>query len=139
LRVSLAAARDKLAQLDERTRRAATVRTGGRVVKPTGSTSTKGHRPRRRQSRYADTRWHLRGYPAACAFMPTAFSQQTVTRLGLVSQELTGITYDSLPPGSAATGGGAESPNGRSAQKACNERRSCGRVLRPSGAGYMGQ
>jgi hypothetical protein len=34
LRVSLAAARDKLAQLDERTRRAATVRTGGRVLKP---------------------------------------------------------------------------------------------------------
>jgi NAD(P)-dependent dehydrogenase (short-subunit alcohol dehydrogenase family) len=49
-------------------------------------------------ARYVGTRWHLRGDPAVCAFPPTALSQETATRLWLTSQELTGITYDSLPP-----------------------------------------
>jgi NAD(P)-dependent dehydrogenase (short-subunit alcohol dehydrogenase family) len=49
-------------------------------------------------TRYVGTRWHLRGYPAACAFPPAALSQETATRLWEVSQELTGITYESLPP-----------------------------------------
>jgi len=49
-------------------------------------------------TRYVGTRWHLRGYPAACAFPPAALSQETATRLWRASQELTGITYKSLPP-----------------------------------------
>jgi NAD(P)-dependent dehydrogenase (short-subunit alcohol dehydrogenase family) len=49
-------------------------------------------------ARYVGTRWHLRGYPAVGAFPSAALSQETATRLWLASQELTGITYDSLPP-----------------------------------------
>jgi NAD(P)-dependent dehydrogenase (short-subunit alcohol dehydrogenase family) len=49
-------------------------------------------------ARYVGTRWHLRGYPAACAFPSAALSQETATRLWWASQELTGTAYGSLPP-----------------------------------------
>ena len=54
-------------------------------------------------ARYVGTRRHMHGYPAICAYPPAALSQETATRLWQASQDLTGITYDSLPPSPLAS------------------------------------
>jgi NAD(P)-dependent dehydrogenase (short-subunit alcohol dehydrogenase family) len=60
--------------------------------------------PGARGGSYVGTRRHLRGYPAVSAFPAAALSQATATRLWQASQDLTGISYESLPPGSGAAG-----------------------------------
>lgn len=54
--------------------------------------------PAASSARYVGTRWHMRGYPAISTMPPTALSQMTAARLWQVSQELTAVTYSSLPP-----------------------------------------
>jgi NAD(P)-dependent dehydrogenase (short-subunit alcohol dehydrogenase family) len=50
--------------------------------------------PAARADQYVGTKRHLSGYPAVTAFPPAALREDTAARLWLISQELTGVSYD---------------------------------------------